>query len=1620
MFTNGDGKFYLQYNLDYETEHLYSFSVVARDKGVPSQYASVPVWLHVLNVNDNPPKFSQTLYTCRLSEEASRDQLVTMVAAYDPDFDQLYYSIVSGNQYHIFSINQFSGVLSVASRHHLGKEQNHTVNVSATDGVHINFAQVYIEILPANRNSPQLHQQKYTAYVQENLPAGTPVLTVFATDSDSGMYGKIIYSIPSQLFLQTFHINSITGEIWTNKRLDREKQAMYELPVVATDGGGRSSWGTVHVTVSDVNDNAPVFQLSEYRISVYSNLTLNSVFLKVRAEDQDEGNSAKIEYSIFEPYKNITKSLFGIHMHGGSLYLLTPVLAYENQVFQFFVRATDNGKPALYTDVPVCIHIMRNHDILPVFNKENENFLLPENTKPGTVAAKVKVVSNKAVDFKLLSGTSAFSINSAGEIRTIHILDRETTETYLLGVLALTHTSPPLAAFTEVSVQLVDVNDNTPYFHNDNYSIVLPENTPQASSILKVYAEDLDDAINSEIQFSLSGDKIPFSIDPYSGWISMVSSLDKEEVSSYTLTLIANDNGTPVLSSTSLFYVYIIDYNDNPPVSDKESYHVEVREDASVESVITQISVRDRDTDRKNNIAYYIIDGDYHSQFTVLPTGHVRIVRPLDRENQEKYSLTIAATDTKFVSVVQLHVTVLDVNDEKPKCLHAKYQQVVSETLSPGLNICTILAVDADIQPKLNYYITGDRSQQFYIDELTGELKAGQGLDREECDHYMLTVHVQDKEMPQWECVSYVEISVSDVNDNSPHFDLDNYIVSVHKNIPVRSPVFKLQASDCDTGINRKIHYYLEDAGSGYFDVDRQSGLITVTKPLNEEQKSEYLLTVKAIDEGFPQFSSNVSVAVKLFDVSESSPEFLFNFYNATVTENATRGSEVIQVSATSRTTGLSLQMFYSIVAGNDDGKFRINSKTGKIIVAELLDREHKSSYLMTVSATDMGSSPISSHTIVNVIVLDINDNAPVFTHKSYTVKVSEETKIGSVILEVTAVDLDYCDNGKVQYSLTNGDLYQEFYVHLHTGQLIVTKPLDREKVTHYELDIKATDNGQPQLYSVVNVSINVLDINDNAPQFLQSNITVLVKDDKPPGWTVAQLSVSDRDTFPNADPYIYRVLYDDSGGTVIFEPEGVLKTGAVLNSKLQNQYSIHIRVYDNGTPHLYSETWVIIKVIGESQFPPVAYPLDVLVTAYQDHWSGTELGRVMVTDEDPYDSFSYNIVSPTLSTPFKVNAKTGVIETITSLDAGQYIVNVSASDGKFVSYVAVTVTVKPVWDNVLKHSASVRLPRISSYEFLTNGLRNLLYLLESELQTNVSVISIQSVPNSDLDVLLAFSEEVELMTISNILHSGGYGNMTVPCECPKDAACRQQISVNSAFMVTHCTNRTSFVSPSFSHELYCSCASGSVGGQCEEVLASMECMCPTPQVCVPQPETLGYTCQSPHVCSDNQTCFTPVSTTVINNTWKEIASFCACVITVILLAGSFVLYRRFQKNNHRRIQSIDKLRYSHGVAGKQEETKLNELDVTQIFSPFTTSCSESQPGTVFIRSTKTIKNSNLITKNPGTPKHMLNQKATNSPSLDVQTAEITDLDRGSAMKNVIIYGFPLNTSQIDSCETSS
>lgn len=347
------------------------------------------MFVTVSDFNDNPPFFEQLTYECVLSQEASRGQFVTVIKANDPDYvdsNRLIYAIVDGNENQTYHIDPYSGIITLMNMQNFGDlEQFVLLNVSATDGLYTSYTRVKISILPANLHNPYFEQLVYEVKVNENQLAGRLVTTAKAKDDDFGKYGRVTYKIVSDEMRDIFDVDAETGEITTKTMLDREARRNFEILLMATDGGGRIGFATIRVAVGDENEFSPQFLNSEYHAVIHGNLTKNIVFLRVKAIDLDENQNAAVKYAIYDSENKGVKDVFGINEHNGGIYLKFDADRFENQMFQFFVRAHDSGLPELHSDVPVNVYVMASSETPPLFEKKDRNWSIMENAAPGTL-----------------------------------------------------------------------------------------------------------------------------------------------------------------------------------------------------------------------------------------------------------------------------------------------------------------------------------------------------------------------------------------------------------------------------------------------------------------------------------------------------------------------------------------------------------------------------------------------------------------------------------------------------------------------------------------------------------------------------------------------------------------------------------------------------------------------------------------------------------------------------------------------------------------------------------------------------------------------------------------------------------------------------------------------------------------------------------------------------------------------------------------------------------------------------------------------------------------------------------------------------------------------------------
>nr|XP_037285827.1 fat-like cadherin-related tumor suppressor homolog [Rhipicephalus microplus] len=1444
---DAQGVLRLRAPLDREAQPLHRLQVVASDLGHPASLSGTArIWVTVIDMNDNSPAFAQPAYTAVVDQRSRRGQFVARLLAIDPDVsDQLSYAIVTGNDAQLFAINRSTGVVTVSSSvPSTWPLTGFELNVSVTDGVYQSYTQLRVVVRASNEHSPRFSQAVYEAVVAENLSPGARVAHVFATDPDQGVLGQLIYAIRSHNCALHFHINSTTGELVTQKPLDRERRHLYEVPVSATDGGGRLAFAVVRVAVTDVNDNEPTFGAAEYQVSIWTNTSVGTTLLKVRAFDQDQGNW--LRYSLHEAPRNVS-SIFNITHDSGELYLKAPLKGIG--VFQFFVHVSDQGEPqARWAVAPVTVAVVSPLEELPSLELPTRDLFVQESALLGSSVLALPPGST-------LTGPSEFSIDAQGNLVVAAPLDREHQSTHHLTLRK--ETSHGLATAFDVTVHVLDDNDCEPVFDVLAYKTAVAENAEQGCVVARLLAHDPDVALR-KVTYEFYEDTDPaadiFRVDPLNGVVTTRVALDREAVPFYNFTVKVRDDG--LLSSSAWVYVEVLDVNDNPPVFEHSSYQLQVLEDAVAGTVVASLRIEDADRETAP-VGFYVLSGDPGQQFAVRNSGDVFVQRPLDRETLQNYTLTVGATDGLHVATTQLEITVLDSNDNPPICRKSKYTELVSESIPVGTAILTVEATDADDSSQLHFYLSGQGAEDFVLDASSGVLHTSRPLDREQRPHYSLVAHVRDVARWEWQCNSSIEVLLSDVNDNPPVFGQKTYELVLPEDTPAGRLVAHVHALDRDLGVNRQLSYSFVQA-DGHFSVDAHSGLVRLEQPLDREQCARFNLTVQAQDHGQPPLASRTHLAVTVQDINDSPPEFTQQVYAAAVSEVAPVGSPLsVAVKAASRDVGVNAQITYALVAGNDMGHFSIETKTGVLRVAHSLDYEEITSYQLTVEARDGGEPPLSARAWLNVSVLDANDNAPMFGGP-YSATVTEDASPGQLLLQVQASDAD--SSGELRYALLHPG---PFFLDPVTGQLRLAGPLDREMVSRYVLEVECWDGGTPPLSAQALVHVEVLDVNDHPPRFDQSNYTAVVHEGRQAGWTVLRFSLSDADSPLHGPPF--RLQVDEPS---FFRVKGhELQLARPLPP--QSRHELRVRAYDSGSPPLSAEAHVTVLAIQKSRFRPQVQPLNVLVCSFLDDFPGGLLGTVHATDEDPYDHVDLSL-SGLHASLFVLDRDDGTLRALPGLDAGSYVLNVTASDSSTPpTHAPVTVHVVAVSEELLKASIALRLTGTTTARFVAADRRQLLRAVRTALGVRLRdlvLVSVQPAAGEEgqLDVLLAVQLEGGPMPASTVaarLHerhvtleaAAGLSIHILPQgdRCPSlrcvHGECQDRLVLDPGDLVVLAASGHSLVSARHSRHTACICNPGFGGDTCEAAVD--ECAqqpCAAERHCVPDASLLGYSCQCP------------------------------------------------------------------------------------------------------------------------------------------------------------------------------
>ncbi|XP_066479067.1 protocadherin gamma-C4-like [Tiliqua scincoides] len=596
----------------------------------------------------------------------------------------------------------------------------------------------------------------------------------------------------------------------------------------------------------------------------------------------------------------------------------------------------------------------------------------------------------------------------------------------------------------------------------------------------------------------------------------------------------------------------------------------------------------------------------------------------------------------------------------------------IPEELAPGAfvgNLAKDLGLDATrLVSRQLQIMAGSATKYFRVDAQNGVLIMKERLDREQlCGPILHCLLYLELQLANPTTSHRVEVEIMDVNDNSPIFLTSPTYLEIAESV-MPGARFPLEgAEDLDIGTNSVSTYQLTPRGYFMLNIKSHKGgskhpELVLEKALDREQLPRHHLILKALDGGVPAKSGTTEIVVSVIDANDNPPVFNQSMYKVSLLENAQIGTLVVQLHATDKDEGPNGKVSYSFSSHTSQKIrriFSLNEETGAIRVLGNVDYEDDTSYEMDVRAKDQGSPSMDTHCNVLVEVADVNDNAPLISFTSLSTTIPEDVPPGTTAGLLRVSDGDSGENGDVQLHLPADIPFQIVPSFKNHYSLITSGPLDREKVSQYNIMVTATDSGSPPLSSQSNFLVNVSDLNDNPPHFSQPAYQALVTENNAMGMPIISVSAFDPDLGQNSQ-LSYSLVEQTINGIpissyVYVTENGTIYSGCSFDYEQTQQLAFQIQAKDSGSLPLSSNVTVSIFIIDQNDNAPlVVYPVarKGILAQQPVPFSAQEgylVTKVTAVDADSGQNawVSYKLQQATDQSLFKVSAYTGEIRTI-------------------------------------------------------------------------------------------------------------------------------------------------------------------------------------------------------------------------------------------------------------------------------------------------------------------------------------------------------------------------------------
>ncbi|MGH0132515.1 UNVERIFIED_CONTAM: hypothetical protein FKN15_055886 [Acipenser sinensis] len=1276
----GTGQIITSALLDREARQSYQLVVVASDGGHPlAMSSSATVSVTISDINDNPPRFHHHPYVTHVPATTSAGSLVFAVTVTDEDTGvngRLHYSLMGRNS-EKFQIDPVRGAITATEMLTEGSEVTFTVHVK-DGGMYPKSDTTTVTVRFVTGEDFPLIKPGQTTFIFPESQASDTIVTTIAGSSTRGE--PLSYYIASGNLDHAFHIDQQKGELSIKQSLDFENIQKYVLWIEARDQGFPpfSSYEKVEITLIDVNDNYPVFEQEPFKAEILENLSPQKVII-VSASDKDNGPNGQMEYAIIDGNKG---SSFSINRGTGEIRSIRPLDREKEGQYVLTVKAADKGSPPKATTVKVFIYVLDVNDNAPRFSKIF-SAQVPENAPVGYTVTQVTTSdedagSNAISRYSIADTSLPFSINAhSGDITISRPLNREDMERYIVKVSA--HDSGWTVS-TDVTIFVTDVNDNAPRFSRPSYYLDYPELTEVGSKVTQVSATDPDNGFNGHIFYFIRSQSEFFRINSSTGEIFTKQHLKYQNstgasninINRHSFIVTASDRGAVPLMSETTVIVNIVDSNDNPPQFEITKYFTPVTKSVKIGTKLIRVVASDKkDFGLNSEVEYLLTGGNSSSRFYLdSQSGWVSVASSLVFDVNKVYLVEITAKDKgnlPLSSQATLHILVTEENRYSPEFSQSHISVTIPESLTAGTNIRTVSARDKDIEMNglIKYSLSsGNEAGLFTMNSTSGSLTLAKPLDYEEQQTHELRVTATDGGWIAKTGYATVTIHVTDVNDNAPLFNPDEYFPVVLENAPSGTTVVRINATDKDSGPNAIIAYAVQSSDSDLFVIDPNTGIITTQGFLDFEARQSYHLTVKAFNVPDEERCSFANVNIQLKGANEYVPRFVSKQYYFEVSEAAHGGTVVGEVFASDRDLGVDGEVHYLIFGKSRKKGFSINKKSGQIYVSGSLDREKEEKISLKVLAKNTGSIKGADidEVIVNITILDAND-PPVFSLESYNIQISEGVSPGTHITFVSAFDSDSVPSwSRFSYFLGSGNENSAFTMNPQTGQVLVAAELDRESKPIYNLTILAMDSGSPSATGSASLIVTLEDINDNGPTLVTA--AGEVSENQRAGTIVMTLSSTDPDLPPNQGPFTYKLLSTGSATSYFsVSPAGVLTTTREIDREQISDFYLSVVTRDSGVPQMSSTGTVHVKVNDQNDNPSESRTVEIFVHYFGNVFPGGILGSVKPQDPDVQDSFRCSLVSSVTSL-FTISADTCDLNSQSRSSDGAFDLTVHSSDG--------------------------------------------------------------------------------------------------------------------------------------------------------------------------------------------------------------------------------------------------------------------------------------------------------------------------------------------------------------------